>query len=73
VYTRRIAGCFGNLDLLPEPDIEDALNSLSIIINSKVRNRLFISPVFNVLMKMTFDFKKEMPAKIRKSLVSHLC
>ena len=69
IYARRMAGCFGNLDLMPEPDIDDALNSLSIIMASKNRTKLYLSPLFGALTKMAVDFKKEIPNKLRRSLV----
>ena len=61
--------CFANLDLLPEPDIADALDSLSIIRESKAKSRLYYSPLFATLTRMALDLKKEIPVGIRKALV----
>ena len=64
-----MGGCFANLDLLPEPDIEDAMDSLAIIRDSKARLRLYASSLFATITRMALDFKKDLPANIRKALV----
>ncbi len=69
IYARRMAGCLANLDLLPEPDIADALESLSIIRESKAKTRLYFSPLFGTLTRMALDPKREIPVAIQKALV----
>jgi len=69
IYARRMVGCFGNLDLVPEPDIDDALQSLQILMASKNKGRLYVSPLFNVLTKLAVDFKKDIHNKLRRALV----
>ncbi len=64
-----MGGCFANLDLLPEADIEDAMDSLAIIRDSKVRLRLYASSLFATITRMALDFKKDIPPNIRKTLV----
>lgn len=69
IYSRKMSACFNNLDLIPESEIDDALSSLFIIIHSKNRGRLYASPLFATLAKMSVDFHKEIPDKLRRTLV----
>jgi hypothetical protein len=64
-----VAGCFGNWEVLPEADIDDAVNSITIVLESKIRSRFYQSPLFITLTRMALDFSKEMPSKIRKALI----
>lgn len=54
---------------MPEMDIDDAINSISLIIGSPISSRLYISPLFATLTQVALDFSKEIPSKIRKALV----
>jgi hypothetical protein len=68
-YSRRILGCFSNIDLVPEIDLDEALASLAIICDGKSQVRFYASPLFESLAKQALDFSKEIPTKIRKALV----
>jgi len=68
-YSKRILGCFANLDLMPEPDIEDALESLNLMADGKIKRTFYGSTLFASLVKQALNLEKELPVKIRKSLV----
>ena len=68
-FMRRVAGCFSNWDILPEKDIEDAMNSISLIMKSKIKYKFIMHPFFSTLIKMALDFTKDIPSKIRRVLV----
>lgn len=69
IYTKRVLGCFANLDLFPEIDIDDALESLNIISEGRMKRKFFASNLFASLVKQVLNFSKEVPPKIRKAIV----
>lgn len=69
VYVKRIAGCFSNVDLMSEPDIEDALGSLGVLLGERARVSGLLAPLFAVIVRVAVD-SKEIPNKLRRSLVS---
>jgi len=69
VYLRRIEGCFNNLDIVSEPDIEDALSSINILLGNRIKVSSLLTPLFSVIAKVVLDFKKEIASKLRHSLV----
>lgn len=68
-YMRRVAGCFTNWDIMPETDIDDAMNSIALIIKSKMKHKFFFSPLFITITKLALDLTKDVPSNIRKTLV----
>ena len=69
IYSKRVLGCFENIDLFPDIDIEDALASLRIISEGKSKKRFFASQLFTTLAKQSLDFSKEIPPQIRQLIV----
>lgn len=51
------------------PESNDALNSLSAIVNSKNRVRLPYSSLFPLLAHLAVDFQREIPDKLRRPLL----
>lgn len=68
-YSKRVLGCFANLDLFPEIDIDDALESLDIISEGRLKRKFFASHLFSSLIKQSLNFSKEVPPKIRHAIV----
>jgi hypothetical protein len=68
--TQKISSRFINCELFPEKDIEDAIKSLKLLINSKIITHLAMSQTFFDMIKLALDFKKELPLSIREVLVS---
>ena len=64
-----MSACLNNLDLMPEPDIEDALSSINFIIANKGRRKFPLADLLNILSRVTFDFKKEIANDLRRTLV----
>lgn len=69
-YYQRISACFNNLDLMPEPDIDNAVASIQLLLTSKTRGKIPLSPLLSILAKISTDFRKEVPATLRNTLVS---
>jgi len=69
-YCQRISACFNNLDLMPEPDIENGVSSIQLLITSKNRSKIPLSPLLSILTKISMDFKKEIPGTLRNKLVN---
>ena len=49
-YSKRVLGCFANLDLFPEIDVDDALASLAIISDGKTKRKFYTSKLFSSLV-----------------------
>ena len=71
-YSKRVLGCFANLDLFPEIDVDDALASLAIISEGKMKRKFYTSKLFSSLTLQALDLSKELPPKIRKAIVHYI-
>ncbi len=52
--------------------MEDAVNSVAFVLETKEKYHLHKSAVVSALYKLAFDFSKGLPNKIRKAIVGYL-